>query len=475
MVFSFQKAIGGRQMRFGGIAALCGIAWAMNAASASAATFKVRLTEGSVPPGMPDPLGAIDQLELTYGGSVYFGADTTGATTSDEFVMSAMLKPFTPVLLAREGNPVTGLPGVTHGTTDAVVDINEAGDFVFLSASLPGPLDVVSKNGASFVRAGELLAGETVNTLHQPQIDGTGTPWFLADIGANAATDIALFHGTNLVFREGGSIDGVPVSSISISESTSGANLRVNEHGDYILVVDDGDAQGQDVHVILNGVNVLESTDLIPDHGEVYWFNQVGLTRTGNHWFVQLSYRSLTSPQFAGDEAMFLDGTTLLVEQGQDLGDGLSVGTIQTGDVNSDGNWIARVDLVGVTGQDAVLANGQIVARTGQPIGDSGYNWGTSIGFVNDIRLNDCGEIALVSDITQPPSTTAIEALITGSIYNDGDVDGDFDIDGADITTFIDIAVGANTNGCAGRRADLNEDGVVNGLDVGPLVAAIVP
>lgn len=234
----------------------------------------------------------LDQLSLANHGQLYFGGDTTAAA-GDEFFYRGTLKPFSLTLLHADGQPIPGETGVNFGAMDAVSGMNAGGDCCFVTASQPGPVDYLIKNGVKFVRAGETLAGETVNSLHHPQIVGDGTPIYLADIGANTATDVALFRGTTLLFREGDMVDGVPVSSIGISEATAGLNLRANENGDYILVVDDGDAQGQDVHIILNGENVLESGDAL----------------------------------------------------------------------------------------------------------DETWNWGASIGFVNDIVLNDCGELALVTDL----------------------------------------------------------------------------
>lgn len=439
--------------------------------TASAAQFKVRLIEGQVPLGMSTGVEFLDQVTLTNSGRVFVGVDTTGA--NDEAFYKATLKPFVLTLQTREGDAVPGGIGRPFGAMDAVNDMNEAGDSVFVSATPPTPtLDVLAKNGVKFLHAGvDLLNGEVLNSLHQPQIDGTGTPWYLADIGPNAATDIALFHGTTMLFREGGTIDGVPVFSIVISEATGGANFRVNEAGDYIIIIDDGDAQGQDNHIILNGQSVLESTDVIPGHGTVYWFNQIDITSTGNHWWCQL-----TLDGAGGDELILLDGTTVLVKEGDDLGNGISVGTIQTADVNVHGDWIARVDLVGPSpAQDGLLLNGQLIARTGDLV-DGDYNWGPSFGFINDIRLNDCGEIAMVGDVV-PIELTAplLEALITGSIYDRGDIDGDGDIGSDDVEALVGVLLGTITDSCTQRRADLNEDGLNDGRDIQNLVDALIP
>lgn len=440
-----------------------------------AATFTIRLQEGTPPPGLSDNISAMDQISISNSGMIFFGGDTAGATTSDEFFYRATLKPFVATLVAREGDMVTGQAGITFGATDAVNGMNENGDYAFVSASQPGTLDIISVNGTQFARANTTLAGEVVNSFHHAQIDGTGTPWFLADLGPNAATDISLFHGTTLLFREGGVIDGVPISSISTSESTSGSYLRVNDAGDYMIVVDDGDAQGQDVHIIMNGQNILESGDVIPGIGTVYWFNQIGMTADGSHWYAQISYPSETNPQFSGNEAFIMDGTTLLIEQNQDLGEGLLVGTIQTGDVNKDGHWIVRVDLAGTgSGQDAILIDGEIVARTGQPV-DANFNWGTSIGFVNDIRMNDCGEIALISDVTPVGGGSAVESLITGSMFEPGDVNGDKAVDELDWSAFTEALISDTAPACDVRRADLNEDGLADGQDVAPFVDAVLP
>jgi len=441
-------------------------------ATASAAQFNVRLIEGQPPPGLTDAVQFLDQVTLSNNGQFLVGVDTF-AGSNDETFYTGTLKPFTLTLRSREGDAVPGAVGRTFGAMDGVNDMNEAGDFVFVSASLPAAAqDIVAKNGVKFVQAGvDLLDGEIITTLHQPQIDGNGIPWFIANLGTNPTNNTALFHGTTLVFREGGTIGGVPVDSLVTSESTSGANFRVNENGDYIIVVDDGDDQGQDVHVILNGISVIESTDIIPGHGTVYWFNQIDITSTGNHWWCQLTLDSS-----GGDELILLDGTTVLVREGDDLGNGLQVGAIQTADVNVHGDWVARVGLVGTSPlQSGLLLNGQIIARTGEEL-DADYRWGTSFGFINDIRMNDCGEIVMIGDVTPIESSTPLlEALITGSIYNPGDIDGDGDFGVDDIDAFIGVLLETNTNVCMQRRADLNDDGLADGRDVQDFVAAVVP
>ena len=343
------------------VALICPI----SAATVHAATFQVRLVEGTIPPGLSDGVQFLDQITLTNTGNIFFGGDTF-AGTSDDFFYSAKLKPFQLMLEMREGTTVVGEPGVLYVRTDAVNDMNESGDHVYVAETNPGVLDSVFKNGASVNREGSLFMGETINSLHHPQIDGMGNVWYLADVGADNSLDISLFRDSTLILREGGVIDGVPIASISTSEATLGCNFRVNENGDYMIVVDDGDAQGQDVHVIMNGLNVLESGDFIPGIFQpVYWFNQNGLTASGNHWWVQVAVESITSPGFAGDEVLLLDGTTVLLAEGDDLGGGLSAGQIQTSSVNSDGHWLTRVDLIGgAAGDDALLLDGAIIART---------------------------------------------------------------------------------------------------------------
>jgi len=186
---------------------------------ANAATFKVRLMENQIPPGLSDGVQFLDQITITNSGRLFFGGDTT-AGASDDFFYTATLKPFELTLAMQEGTTVVGEPGVVYVRADAVNDMNEAGDFVFVAETDPGVLDSVFKNGASVVREGGTLVGEIVNSLHQPQIDGTGSTWFVADIGGDSATDIALFRDSTLIFREGGMIDGIPISSISTSEKS---------------------------------------------------------------------------------------------------------------------------------------------------------------------------------------------------------------------------------------------------------------
>ncbi len=460
-----------------GLAVVCIAAatFALSIPVGFAATFQVRLVEGTVPPGLADGVQFLDQITLTNNGSLFIGGDTSSGA-SDDFFYSAKLKPFELTLEIQEGTTVVGEPGVVYVRMDAVNDMNEAGDQVFVAETNPGVLDSVFKNGASVVREGGMLEGETINSLHHSQIDGMGNVWYIADIGADSSMDAALFRDSTLVLREGGLIDGVPIASISVSEATLGCNFRVNENGDYMIVVDDGDAQGQDVHVIMNGLNVLESGDFLPGIIQpVYWFNQNGLTASGNHWWVQVAVESTTSPGFAGDEVLLLDGTTVLLAEGDDLGGGLSAGQIQTTSINSDGHWLARVDLIGATaGDDALLLNGNIVARTGDAL-DGIYNWAGNIGFVNDIQLNDCGEFALITDVVPVAGGSPLESLVTGRIFDDGDINGDFLVDLNDTAPFVAALLGSASSDCEAWRADVNADGSTNGLDVAPFLDALIP
>lgn len=444
------------------------------AATLSAATFKVRVVENEVLPGLADGVQVLDQITITNSGRLFFGGDTI-AGASDDFFYYGTLKPFSLTLAMQEGTQVIGEPGVVYVRADAVNDINEAGDFTFVAETDPGVLDSVFKNGTSIIREGDMLLGEVLNSFHHPQIDGTGATWFIADIGTDNATDKAIFRDSTLILREGSAVDGVPISSISTSEATLGCNFRVNEAGDYIIAVDDGDAQGQDSHIILNGLNVLESGDFLPGVAQpVYWFNQNGLTATGNHWWVQASVESLSSPGFAGDELIVMDGNMVLIAEGDDLGDGFSVGSIQTGSVNSDGHWIFSVEATnGVSSIETLVVDGAIVAQANQAI-DENYNWGASIGFRNDVQMNDCGELAIVADLVPAGGGSPLESLVTGSIFDPADIDGDSDIGADDTAAFVAALLGSAASICEERRADLNEDGLVNGLDVMPYVELLL-
>jgi large repetitive protein len=55
-----------------------------------------------------------------------------------------------------------------------------------------------------------------------------------------------------------------------------------------------------------------------------------------------------------------------------------------------------------------------------------------------------------------------------------GDIDGDEDVDLADAAALVAVLVGENLEpGCC-ERSDLNADGLINGEDIGPLVAALL-
>ncbi|MBE7507582.1 MAG: hypothetical protein HS101_15035 [Planctomycetia bacterium] len=56
-----------------------------------------------------------------------------------------------------------------------------------------------------------------------------------------------------------------------------------------------------------------------------------------------------------------------------------------------------------------------------------------------------------------------------------GDIDGDEVADTADITPFVGVLLGTNSDACHRNRADVNLDGMTDGLDVQPFVNCLVP
>jgi hypothetical protein len=431
------------------------VAWAMalgafaiaQSGGSLAAEFTVRYTAGDILPGQSAGIQFLDWIELTNNGEFIFGGDTTAVTTADEFMYTGTFDPFTVTLQAQEGTSDGGVPAATFGSFDGAVDMNTNGDFVYMSNVNGNTLDTVYVNNVKFVREGEMLAGEIVNGLAHTQIDGTGTPWFIADIGADAATDQALFHGTTLIFREGDvlvtSNGPLTINTIIISESTSGCKLRVNDRGDYIIAVDVDPLNNPDDVVVFNGEVLFGQGEDFMGLGPIGFIDQLGITTSGR-WWAQLEVVGF-------GEVLVLENTTL-AKTGDSLGGILTIRNFQVADVNDHGDWIATGFLDGAPSVDSdrvMIFNGQIIGREGDPL-DANFNWGGSIGFINDLKLNDNGDFMFIA-LLVPTAGGTSESLVTGTTQGTddcepcGDLDGDGDVDMDDYEAF---------RGAYGRTSD---------------------
>lgn len=414
-------------------------------------------SEGDVLPGQSAAAERFDYLEISNSGYFIFGGDTLAADVADEFMYRGQFTPLGVTLLAQDG--ASDGAGFTFGRMDQVNDVNESGNYAFVSET-NGSLDALYTNAGAFIREGDLLLGETLNSLHQPQIDGAGQPWYFGDIGADSSMDVGLFAGTTLIMREGGTINGVPVATLVISESSGGSKLHVNDAGDYILQIDQlAGVNPNDDTIIFNGNIVAQEGDDFMGMGPYVFFDQCDVTENGR-WWVQAQVNNTT----AGPELLILENQ-VLVKTGDSLGGGLSVFSIQTGDVNSNGDWIAamRVDGAPDTGSDDVLAyNGQVIAREGDPF-DSTYTWGT-FGFVNDVRLNDNGQFVFVANLVDGGGNI-LESLFVGSVSQPvvGDLTGDGCVDLSD----LGVLLGCWQTPCG----DLDNSGNTDLADLGILLA----
>ncbi|HPF37570.1 MAG TPA: hypothetical protein P5081_08485 [Phycisphaerae bacterium] len=144
-------------------------------------------------------------------------------------------------------------------------------------------------------------------------------------------------------------------------------------------------------------------------------------------------------------------------------------------------------DLDGFPGyQVQLLAGGGIIAQDENslaPLLDDGVFMETTIEVVIDDEhplLGQQLEIRLINlNMIDTPEHPGIEVdfdnvRLTRECANGGDIDNDTLIDASDVTIFVDVLLGNDTDAAHVARSDLDCSGDVNGLDVAVMVARLL-
>jgi hypothetical protein len=189
------------QVAFASLLTGTGVTAASNTAIWRDATLVARA--GNAAPGLPGIVYgnlATNTLCITDSGQVAYSSQLSGSdvfSTNDEAIWRSG------TLIVREGTPAAGLPGLTHASLGADLELSEGGVVAFsglLAGSGIGPGNdraIWLGDGVEtllVVREGDALAGTTVSNLNAGEftLNGFGQVAFRADL-ATGGSAISLF------------------------------------------------------------------------------------------------------------------------------------------------------------------------------------------------------------------------------------------------------------------------------------------
>lgn len=337
------------------------------------------------------------------------------------------------------------------------------------------------------------LPGRFSTFNSRPGITASGSPYWIGGIASapGSSTETrALFFGTSVtpLLVGGDKINGIP-ETLDTGSLAIGIDVRFSANGtNYItdanlntsgvedsIVISNGAAMLAGGQIMREGVNIPASVGGIGDQYESFDF--FGITESGG--FMVTGDTSAVSDS---DEFIMIDGAIVLRE-GDTINDQLLNGAIESAFMNQDGDWAAiwDADLAGVN-REVLIVNGEIVLSVGDEVDDTGD--GIADENVSIIQFTGINSMTLGSrdaegnvsvyftaDITQGSMAqlqdeAAMELVVNVGSVIKGDVNGDGVVDLLDVGPFVDALSG----GTFIAEADVNCDGEISLLDVGPFV-----
>ncbi|MEZ6232661.1 MAG: GC-type dockerin domain-anchored protein [Phycisphaerales bacterium] len=148
----------------------------------SGTTWGIAAREGTpVVAGLPELNGFIDtEMGINNAGSFAYGTNTDAATTIDDIVVKfdAISGLFS--VVAREGDPIPGVPDEAYGSTLDSHGIIENGDVFFRASATVGLLPTTQDD---FVFLGSTIIGQAGVTVPAGQALGGNSAWQVFDVG----------------------------------------------------------------------------------------------------------------------------------------------------------------------------------------------------------------------------------------------------------------------------------------------------
>ena len=146
--------------------ALAGLCLATGVAGAQ--DLQIVLRGGDSVPGAAGTVDFLLKLDMNNTGQIVLRGSTTA--TLDDFVAAATHTPFAITRTLAEGDLVVGDPSLTYQRTlTQLVDINNAGQFVFADGGATAGPATAYRDGAIVARQGGLIGTEVINDIDQVQ------------------------------------------------------------------------------------------------------------------------------------------------------------------------------------------------------------------------------------------------------------------------------------------------------------------
>jgi len=367
----------------------------------------------AVVPGVPGAsFSSFDRVYGSRNGNTIFSADTDLATTEDEVIVS------NGVVVAREGTPVTGVPGENVGFIDTRLSINDNGDFTFATntdalttmdeiivASFGGVTTIVAREGDPI----PVLPGTNYGlSLDSALLTANGTVGFAASsiTGATTTTNEILVLGNTLLLQRGVSVPtGQAGGAGEFIDFIDFEGFQASDDGlNWIVQGDLTGATATDDVVIVNGAVVLQEGSIIPGSSfaepidlngivEIFmdpvgnWYARGDNATTQQDWVVRNGVVIATTggPVIPGSTELWSDATFtagFFLQTGNGVGDYLIGGVSDIGAAND-----------GIL----VLNSARVVMREGEPIDLDGNGF-----FDDDLFLSTFGndDAFLADDLT---------------------------------------------------------------------------
>ncbi|MCA9286504.1 MAG: hypothetical protein KDA22_14870 [Phycisphaerales bacterium] len=332
--------------------------------------------------------------------------------------------------------------------------------------------DSVWSNGAKLLKEGDDapgLAGLFISFASRPQMNDDGTPTWISGTTATpggSSQGRVLYSGSTVVVKSGDSIDGLIVSpsGVGFAYDFSGSG----EH--WVIECTQGTSTS---FIVLDGAAVAVAGESAPDGSNWQGFDDCAVNDAGS-WIASGD----TDAAVISDGFLVLNGSFLLREGDNVNGRVLAanpraIAISNAGKVGAMWNtdlgetlFVASpvADARGSVSVDTLLAVGDLVDTDGDGVVDSpvtDFNASPVIG--PGLRLADCCVVYVEVDVSI--GGTEFEAVV-GVPYGQalvGDINGDGIVDGADLGLLL---AGWGTSG----DTDLNNDGTTDGADLGILL-----
>lgn len=294
--------------------------------------------DGSVNFGLLRTTLGVDNLA-----NVAFAADTTWPTGSDDVVVKWTGGQ---TLIAREGEPIPGMPGIGYGNLHNAVHVLESGQVRFRSAGLVGAVSqqVLLSNtsissGSIVAQAGDVPGNQLVGpaqsmenfTSDRFRSDATGANViYNGDLTGPTPTDLVMVFNGNVVAQEGVPLPNSPFAeNVSSFSGDAGSQQVSNNGGHYVFRGSNGITN--DDWVVLDGAVIARTDQPITPGNTELWDD----TPFAANFFLNCVNSNgdyvvggtTNSPNANANAVIVLNGTTVLVREGDPVdvdGNGLA-------------------------------------------------------------------------------------------------------------------------------------------------------